>query len=210
MVAGGAFEGRCRFHFCCFRIWCRAIVPVVSSVQDLDAPPSHFSVVVIGNAFHRLPRDLVRTGCSGWLQPGGFLALCWSSGHPGRDRSTGRSPSAVCCAGGGRRSAAATASPPTGTSRGGNGPTPPCSPRPGSRLIGRIRVPGRAPTGRCRNSPGYARSLSVLPAAALADHSAAFDDSLSAELGPYARDGRLTETVSFAFELAVKGPSVAA
>ena len=57
---------------------------------------------------------------------------------------------------------------------------------------------------------GYARTLSVLPAAALAEHSAAFDESLAAGLGPYARDGRLTETVSFAYELAVKGPSVAA
>jgi SAM-dependent methyltransferase len=53
-----------------------------------------------------------------------------------------------------------------------------------------------------------ARFSVVVPA--LADHAAAFDDSLSAELGPYARDGRLTETVSFACELAVKGPSVAA
>jgi len=53
-------------------------------------------------------------------------------------------------------------------------------------------------------------SLSVLPAAALADHAAAFDDSVAAELGPCARDGYLTETVSFACELAVKGPSVAA
>jgi len=39
---------------------------------------------------------------------------------------------------------------------------------------------------------------------------AAFDDSLSAELSPYARDGRLIETVSFTCELAVKGRSVAA
>jgi hypothetical protein len=55
-------------------------VPVVSSVQELDAPPSHFSVVVIGNAFHRLPRDLVAGRVHGWLQPGRYLALCWSSG----------------------------------------------------------------------------------------------------------------------------------
>jgi hypothetical protein len=44
----------------------------------------------------------------------------------------------------------------------------------------------------------------------VADSAAAFDDSVSAELGPYARDGYLTEAVSFAYELAVKGPSVAA
>ena len=53
---------------------------VVASAEELDAPPGHFSVVVIGNAFHRLPRDLVAGRVHGWLEPGGFLALCWSSG----------------------------------------------------------------------------------------------------------------------------------
>ena len=40
---------------------------------------------------------------------------------------------------------------------------------------------------------GFARTLSILPTDTLADHAAAFDDSLSAELGLYARDGYLTE-----------------
>ena len=53
---------------------------VVASAEELDAPPAHFSVVVIGNAFHRLPRDLVAGRVHGWLQPDGFLALCWSLG----------------------------------------------------------------------------------------------------------------------------------
>ena len=183
-------------------------MPVVSSVQELDAPPSHFSVVVIGNAFHRLPRDLVASRVHGWLQPGGFLALCWSSG-------TQAGPLDWQVAFGGllRRWTEAL---------GGGDRVPanwdqPRRERPdaavlsgaGFELIGRTEflvehhwtVPELA---------GFARTLSVLPAAALADHSAAFDDSLSAGLGPYARDGRLTETVSFAYELAVKGPSVAA
>jgi hypothetical protein len=34
---------------------------------------------VIGNAFHRLDRDLVAARIAGWLEPGGHLALCWSS-----------------------------------------------------------------------------------------------------------------------------------
>src|SRR3984957_7513892 len=56
------------------------VLPVVASVEELDAPPAHFSVAVIGNAFHRLPRDLVAGRVRGWLEPGGFLALCWSLG----------------------------------------------------------------------------------------------------------------------------------
>jgi SAM-dependent methyltransferase len=184
------------------------VVPVVASVQELDAPPSHFSVVVIGNAFHRLPRDLVASRVHGWLQPGGFLALCWSSG-------TQAGPLDWQAAFGGllRR---------WQSELGGAGRVPgnwdqARRERPdadvltaaGFELIGRPEflvehrwtVPELA---------GYARTLSVLPAATLADHAAAFDDSVAAELGPYARDGYLTETVSFACELAVKGPSVAA
>ena len=55
---------------------------------------------------------------------------------------------------------------------------------------------------------GFARTLSVLPTEALAANTAAFDDSLAAELGPYLRDGYLTEAVSFVYELARKAPAV--
>jgi hypothetical protein len=63
-------------------------------------------------------------------------------------------------------------------------------------------------TGSSGDSAGYSRA--ILRADALAAQAAAFDDSLSAELGPFVRDGHLTEKVSFVCELAVKGPSVAA
>jgi hypothetical protein len=45
------------------------VVPVVLSAEELDAPDGHFSVAVIGNAFHRLPRDLVAGRVLGWLEP---------------------------------------------------------------------------------------------------------------------------------------------
>jgi hypothetical protein len=56
------------------------MVTVVAGAEDLDVPAGHFSLVVIGNAFHRLPRDPVARLAYGWLAPGGFIALCWSSG----------------------------------------------------------------------------------------------------------------------------------
>jgi SAM-dependent methyltransferase len=184
------------------------IAAIVSSVQELDAPPGHFSVVVIGNAFHRLPRDLVASRVHGWLQPGGYLALCWSSG-------TQAGPLDWQVAFGGllRRWT---------ETLGGGDRVPanwdqPRRERPDADVLAGA---GFEPSGRSQflvqhhwtlpELAGFARTLSVLPAAALAENAAAFDDSLSAELGPYARDGRLTETVSFACELAVKGPSVAA
>src|ERR1700722_14643312 len=57
------------------------VLPVIASAEELYAPPAHFSVAVIGNAFHRLPRALPAGRGRGWLPPGGFLPLCWSSGN---------------------------------------------------------------------------------------------------------------------------------
>ena len=54
--------------------------PVVSSAETLHAEPGYFELAVIGNAFHRLDRDLVAGRVLGWLEAGGHLALCWSSG----------------------------------------------------------------------------------------------------------------------------------
>ena len=52
---------------------------IVSSAEALRAEPDYFELAVIGNAFHRLDRDLTAGRVLGWLKPGGHLALCWSS-----------------------------------------------------------------------------------------------------------------------------------
>jgi len=183
------------------------VLPVVSSAEELDAPPGHFSLVVIGNAFHRLPRDLVAGRVHRWLQPGGYLALCWSSGTQAGSLDWQVAFGGLLhrwkdALGGGDRVPANWDQPrrerPDAAVLGGAGFE--VIGRPEFLVEHRWTVPELA---------GYARTLSFLPAVALADHSAAFDDSVAAELGPYARDGYLTETVSFAYELAVKGPSLA-
>jgi ubiquinone/menaquinone biosynthesis C-methylase UbiE len=45
------------------------------AVEELDLPAGTFDLVTIGNAFHRLPRDLVAANVRRWLRPGGYLAL---------------------------------------------------------------------------------------------------------------------------------------
>jgi SAM-dependent methyltransferase len=184
------------------------VLPVVASAEELDAPASHFSVIVIGNAFHRLPRDLVARRVHGWLQPDGFLALCWSSG-------TQAGPLDWQVAFGGLLSRWQAA-----LGGGGSGPANWDRARRQRPDADVLTAAGLEPGGRFEflaehrwtlsELAGFARTLSFLPAPALADHAAAFDDSLSAELGPFSRDGYFTETVSFVCELAVKGPSVAA
>ncbi|MFJ4980266.1 hypothetical protein ACIP6X_33900 [Streptomyces coeruleorubidus] len=49
---------------------------------------------------------------------------------------------------------------------------------------------------------GHVRSTSFLPPSVLADRAPEFDVDLMTELSPYAVDGHLTETVSFAYDLA--------
>jgi SAM-dependent methyltransferase len=49
----------------------------IGAAEELDLPPGAFDLVTIGNAFHRLPRDLVAANVRRWLRPGGHLALLW-------------------------------------------------------------------------------------------------------------------------------------
>lgn len=48
--------------------------PAVASAEELNLQQGAFELVVIGNAFHRLHREVVATRVRKWLQPGGFLA----------------------------------------------------------------------------------------------------------------------------------------
>jgi SAM-dependent methyltransferase len=172
---------------------------VVSSAEDLDVPAGYFELVVIGNAFHRLRRDAVARLSYDWLTPGGFLALCWSSGTQAGPLDWQRAFGDLL-----RRWAATL----------GSGDRVPANwdlarkERPdadvlsgaGFELVGRFEF-----SVEHRWTPpalaGFTRSLSVLPASVLTEHAAAFDADLFAVLGPYASDGVLTETVSFAYEL---------
>jgi SAM-dependent methyltransferase len=52
--------------------------PLAASAEEADFPARSLELVVIGNAFHRLNREVVATRVRKWLQPGGHLALCWT------------------------------------------------------------------------------------------------------------------------------------
>jgi SAM-dependent methyltransferase len=181
------------------------IRPVVSRGEDLDARPGHFELMVIGNAFHRLRRDVVARLAYDWLTPGGFLALCWSSGTQSGPLDWQvafgdllRRWQAALGAGGrvpANWDLARKARPDADVLSGA-----------GFAVVGRFEFPVEH-RWTLPELAGFARSLSVLPAPVLADHGVAFDAELAAVLGPYASDGVLTESVSFAFELARKGPA---
>jgi SAM-dependent methyltransferase len=178
------------------------MVTVVSSAENLDVPAGRFSLVVIGNAFHRLRRDLIARLAYGWLAPGGFIALCWSSG-PGVGPLDWQLVFGSLL----RRwqvALGATDRVPANWSQVRQlRPDTVVLSDAGFDVVGRFEFPVEH-RWTVPELAGYARSLSVFPASALADHSTAFDASLAEELGPFLVDGRLTETVSFAYELARK------
>ncbi len=178
------------------------IVAVVSSAEELDVPAGHFSLVVIGNAFHRLPRDLVARLARDWLTPGGFLALCWSSG-PGAGPVDWQLAFGSLLRRWQEALGASDRVPANWNQARQQRPDVEVLSRAGFEVAGRFEflVEHR---WTLPELAGYARSLSVLPPSVLADRSAAFDASLSDELGPLLVDGHLTETVSFAYELARK------
>jgi ubiquinone/menaquinone biosynthesis C-methylase UbiE len=180
----------------------RNLQPVLSSAETLGAPPGYFELAVIGNAFHRLNRDLAASRILGWLQPGGHLALCWTSQPWDGEQSWQRALAAVLD----RWKAALSAG-----NRIPAGWAEARSRRPDSRVLSdagfelagsfefaiehRWTIPELA---------GLIRSTSFLPAAVLGNQAAAFDADLAASLDPENKDGVLTETVSFVCELARK------
>jgi SAM-dependent methyltransferase len=53
---------------------------VTAAAEELTAPECAFDVIVVGNAFHRLQRDVVAARMRSWLRDGGWVALIWSDG----------------------------------------------------------------------------------------------------------------------------------
>lgn len=175
---------------------------VVSDAETLDAEPGFFELAVIGNAFHRLDRDLVAGRMLGWLRPGGCLALCWSS-----QPWIGEAPW--------QRALAATLDR-WRAALGVEDRIPPGwdlaqQRRPDRQVLtdaGFQAVADREFGVEHRWSlpelAGLIRSTSFLPAGVLGDQGDAFDSDLAARLGPHAEAGAFPETVSFVCELARK------
>jgi SAM-dependent methyltransferase len=69
-----------------------SIRTAVASVEQLSLPAASFDLAVIGNAFHRFPRDLAAGLLYGWLKPGGHLTLVWGGGPEANAPTAGPEP----------------------------------------------------------------------------------------------------------------------
>ncbi|MER5185377.1 class I SAM-dependent methyltransferase [Streptomyces sp. NPDC002896] len=175
---------------------------VTTGAEDLHAGPGSFELIVIGNALHRLRRDLVAQRAYAWLKPGGCIALCWSTGPWTGPQDWQRALDSLLRT--------------WQDSLGASGRVPPGWDRarqqdPDHDVLSRA---GFEPAGRhefsvehhwtIRELAGYIRSTSFLPPSVLADRAAEFDADLTAELSRHTANDRLTETVSYAYDLARK------
>jgi SAM-dependent methyltransferase len=177
------------------------IRPVVSSAETFFIEPRSFELAVIGNAFHRLQRDLVAGRAFAWLQPGGCLALCWSSGPWTGTADWQRALTAFLD----EWKAVLGASdriPANWDLVRQHRPDRVVLSDAGFEIVGQYEF-----TVEHRWSlpelAGYIRSTSFLPAAVIGDQAAAFDADLAARLGP---DRVFAQTLSFDYELARKTP----
>lgn len=176
--------------------------PIVASVETLDAPPNQFELAVVGNAFHRLERDLVARRILHWLIPGGHLALCWSTSPWVGEADWQRSLAATLKRW--QQQLDAEHRIPEGADHARQRrPDLDVLSAAGFEVVGR-----HALTTEHRWSlaelAGHIRSTSFLPAAVLGDRAAEFDADLAATLLPNNDAGVFTETVSFAYDLARK------
>jgi SAM-dependent methyltransferase len=176
--------------------------PIVSDAGTLDAEPEYFELAVIGNAFHRLDRDLVAGRILGWLRPGGCVALCWSSGPWIGEEDWQRALAATLDRW--RAALGAEHRVPAGWDLARRR-------RPDLQVLSDagLEAAGRHELAvehrwSVAELAGYIRSTSFLPASVLGEQAAAFDADLAASLGPHSHGGTFTETVSFAYELARK------
>jgi SAM-dependent methyltransferase len=176
--------------------------PVVADAETLDAPPAYFELAVIGNAFHRLDRDLVAARLLRWLRPGGCVALCWSYGPHQGDGEWQRTLAATLDLW--RAALGAEGRVPANWAE-------PRRLRPDHRVLAEA---GFEAAGHHEFAvehrwslpelSGFIRSTSFLPSSVLGDREAEFDADLAAALAPFAKDGALAETVGFAYDLARK------
>lgn len=175
------------------------IRPVLTTAQDLDAPSAWFELVVVGNAFHRMPRQRVAERIADWLVPGGRLALCWSSA-PWSGSQPWQAAFSELLADWRRRLDTDSRIPANlEESR---------AARPDDEVV---RAAGLVPVGSQevvepydwtpKALAGFSFATSFLPITVFGGRTAEFEADLSDRLQPYLHNGVVTDQVSYAYDL---------
>lgn len=182
----------------------RPIRCIASPAEGLDAPPAFFDLITIGNAFHRLDRDLVAAKALQWLRPGAHLAVCWSD-PPWTGPAEWQRVLRAIVDDWTRRLGAQERVPPGWERAGSDRPDAAVLAGAGFISAGR-HVFTVLRSWRVDEVIGFLYATSVLSAAVVSEHAAAFEADVASRLTPHLRDGAMTQQVTYACELARRPP----
>jgi len=171
----------------------------VGSAEDV-AVDGAFELIVIGNAFHRLRRDVVAERAVSWLQPGGHLALLWG-GTPWRgDRDWQRAMASALDKWKAR--AGANDRVPSGWEEAlDHDPSARVLERAGFEFIGDFTF-SHSHVWTTETLVGFTYSTSFLSREALGHFTRDFEADLTERLMRYQPDGMFEQSIDFAYELA--------
>jgi SAM-dependent methyltransferase len=170
------------------------------AAENLAAPDDSFDLVAMGNAFHRLRRDVVAALVLRWLRPGGHLALLWGGGPNEGDAPWQQALRDEMQRW--RERSGAEQRVPAGyeADRAGR-PDTEILQAAGFETLGRREFPvSRAWTAE--EIAGFVASTSVLSPEALGPDAAAFDVSLREALLAAEPAGQFRQNTTFAYDLA--------
>ncbi len=169
--------------------------PVESAVVD-----GAFTLITIGNAFHRLARQKVAERATSWLAPGGHLALLWSD-SPWRGSAPWQQVVDETMREWARHAGATNRAPADWEAALDRDPTSDVLRRAGLRTVGRYEFPVDR-TWSVEALLGFVYSTSTHSRVALGDHLAAFEETLRDRLLAVEPNGIFVDHGSSAYDLA--------
>jgi ubiquinone/menaquinone biosynthesis C-methylase UbiE len=177
----------------------RNVAWITGRAEDVDAD-AFFELVGIGNAFHRLQRQVVAASAMRWLAPGGHLALLWS-GVPWVGGQAWQETLAEAVDQWTREAGVGDRIPADLAEHLSAEPHTTVLARAGFTIAGEFEVES-AHQWTVESLTGYAYSTAILSPAALGRHTPAFERDVRERLLAVEPDGVFRESISFKCTLA--------
>jgi len=176
------------------------IRPVTAAAEELAAPAAAFDLAVIGNAFHRLPRERVAASVLRWLRPRRCLALVWSDSPWSGDQPWQQALAATMQRWRARAGTAGRVPPGYERDR-RERPDLVILEQAGFEVVGSYRFSATHDWSPAALA-GFLFSTSVMSRLALGEHAAPFEEDLRREMLACAPDGQPRQVIDFGYQLA--------
>jgi ubiquinone/menaquinone biosynthesis C-methylase UbiE len=171
-----------------------------STAEALGAAEQTFELITVGNAFHRLRRDEVAAKALRWLRPGGHLALLWG-GAPWPGEESWQRVLANALDRWMTRLDAHDRLPAGYEHERHQRPDVVVLQEAGFELVGSFEFPAMH-EWTIQALIGFVYSTSILPRRVVGELADEFEEDLLTELGACQATGPLSQTITFAYDLA--------